>query len=704
METSEIAIPDWARELLDKRIKKLTPPQSLAIRAGLFDGRNLVISSPTASGKTLIGELAMLRSLKMGRKAIYVAPMRAIATEKYEEFKAAHPYARCGLFIGDYAESDWHLDRYDFIFASTEKLDSMLRNSLSSFRDIGCIVYDEIHLLADPDRGPTLEFLITLNRELFPRAQVIALSATIENAEDLSKWLDAGLVRSSFRPVKIRREIYLDGELTGDERIKLDGTFQDPLSDIISWLIKDNKKAIIFTMTKKNAVSAAKTISFLLSPKLKKEEKEALAGISDDILRVLDYPTPQCEEEAALVRRGVAFHHAGLLNRQRKIIEDNFRDGPIRFICATPTLALGVNMPANTIIITSIYRFSQGGAVPIPKMEVEQMTGRAGRPAYDKEGTAVIISRTQREYDFIKEKYIEGGLEPILSSLGDSDETAKFTLALSCMGTYNERGKILSFFGRTFAGFLGEDMDEKVDTAVELLAENGLINGRTFEATRLGRLVNSLYLSPLTGILFQRFAEKLDEETKVSDLAVLHLLSVSRGVPSMSLKAAEYDKYEEESAEAELVADEKLVDYDRYVSQLKLAHILQDWIEEKTERYIEEVYGLPPGELYNLLQTIKWMAYGLKEIVRFNGVRTSYFMKLERRIIEGVKEELLPLISLPNIGRVRARKLYSNGFKTLMSIKEARLEDLSRILGKGIAGQVKAYLTEKPDEPSLKDI
>ncbi len=704
MEESEFSMPEWAKEILDKRIKKLTPPQMLAIKAGLFDGRSIVVASPTASGKTLIGELAMLKSLKEKKKAIYIAPMRAIATEKYEEFKANHPYAKSGLFIGDYTESDWKLSQYDFIFASTEKFDSMLRNSLNSFYNIGCIVYDEIHLLADPGRGPTLEFLMTLNKELFPNAQVVALSATIENAEDLAKWVNAELVKSDFRPVKVRKEIYLDGNLEGDEKIKLNNVFHDPLSNTVSWLINENKKAIIFAMTKRSAVSFAKTIAALLSPKLRKEDRETLQRISNDVLHVLDYPTSQCEEEADLVRRGVAFHHAGLLNKQRKLIEDNFRDGQIRFICATPTLAMGVNMPANTIIISSIYRFSENGSAPISKMEVDQMMGRAGRPTYDKEGTAIIIARTEREYDFIKEKYIDGDLEPVIPSIGDPEEVAKFVLALSCLNIYNKKEKIQSFFEKTFTSFLGEDLEDKVDSAIDNLVENELIDEKTLQATGLGRLINALYLSPSTGIIFQRFAEKLRADSELDELPVLHLLATGKDVPMMNLKMSEYEKYEEESAEAELIAEQSLVDYDRYVSQLKLAHILQDWINEKTERYLEETYGLSPGELYNIIQTLRWMAYSLKEVIRFNNVNTTYFMKLETRITEGIKEELLPLVRLPNIGRMRARRLYSNGFKTVSSIREARIETLSNILGRGVAEKLKEYLTKENAEKTLKDI
>ncbi len=704
MENSEFLMPEWAKEILNKRINKLTPPQELAIKAGLLDGKNIVVSSPTASGKTLIGELAMLKAFKERKKAVYIAPMRAIATEKYEEFKINHPYAKCGLFIGDYTESDWKLSQYDFIFASTEKFDSMLRNSLDSFYNIGCVVYDEIHLLADQSRGPTLEFLITLNRELFTNAQVIALSATIENAEELARWMNAELVKSDFRPVKVRKEIYLNGELRGDEKIKLNGIFSDPLSNIVSWLIHENKKAIIFAMTKRNAVSSAKIIANILSPKLDRDDKESLKKVSNEILHVLDYPTSQCEEEAGLVSRGVAFHHAGLLNKQRKLIEDSFKNGPIKFICATPTLAMGVNMPANTIVISSIYRFSENGSAPISKMEVDQMMGRAGRPTYDKEGTAIVISRTEREFDFIKEKYIDGELEPVMPSLRDPEDVARFVLALSCMNIYNDKDKVLSFFAKTFTGFLGEELDEKVDTAIQKLSDYNLIETKNLQATRLGRLINALYLSPSTGIIFQRFAERLTDDAEIDEIPILHLLSVSKDVPMMNLKMSEYEDYEEESTESNLIAEQDLVDYDRYISQLKLAHILQDWINEKTERYIEETYGLSPGELYNIIQTIRWMAYSLKEVVRFNNCNMNYFIKLETRIVEGVKEELLPLVKLPNIGRVRARRLYSNGFKTVNSIKEANIETLSRILGKGVAEKLKEYLAKDNKEKTLKDI
>ena len=686
-------LPKEIEEFLRGKVDHLTPPQEMAIEAGLFDGKNILVSSPTASGKTLIAEMAIINSLSKGQRAVYLAPMRALISEKFEEFKQNHPDVKAGLFMGAYDEYDNRLGRYDVIFASTEKFDSILRNSRDFLGNIGCIVYDEVHLLREPDRGATLEFVITMNKQLFPKAQIIALSATIENGEELADWLDAKLVKSDYRPVKLTKTIYLDGELIGDEKRELKTPFSDPLLNIVNDLIENKRQALIFSPTRKSAVSSAKLIGDIFERKLSKEEKEELGRIAGKILGVLDPPTSQCESLAEAVRKGVAFHHAGLVNEQRKIVEEEFKSGRIRFICATPTLALGVNLPANTVVISSVYRYEGFGMSFLPKIEVDQMMGRAGRPKYDKKGSAIIIARSDREYELIKEKYIDGELEPIVSTFIDKNSVRRYILALICFGLYQNEVSITKFFEDTFAAYSGMEFEEYIDDAIDFLLENKLIEDQGFlVSTRLGKLVNALYLSPETGVVFDSF---IRSNEKFDAFSALHIISLSQELDVMRVSEKEYEKYEEESYDLDINFDKDLIDYDRFVSALKLAHILDDWINEKPERYLEENYGIAPGELYSLLQTAQWLIHSLKEIARAEGKETGFFMNLEVRIVNGVKEELIPLVSLPDIGRVRARRLFSYGIKTISDIKNERLERLSALLGSKIAEKLKKYLNKE---------
>ena len=687
-------IPESIYARLEKRVESLMPPQADSVRVGLFNGKNIIVSAPTASGKTLIAEMAILNSFLSGKKSIYLAPLRALISEKYEDFIKENPDIKAILSIGDYNETDYNIDKYDVIFASTEKFDSIIRNSLHKIGNIGCIIYDEVHLLSDIGRGPTLEFLITLNKLLFPNAQVIGLSATIGNSDELADWLKAELVKSDFRPVKLSKKKYFEGELINGNIEKLNSGYEDPLSNIAAWLFKNNKQALVFSQNKRNVVSNAKTVSSLIGGKLLEDDKKKLLLVSKEILGVLDRPTTQCEILSELVKNGVAFHHAGLVNRQRKIIEDNFKKGLIKFIVATPTLAMGVNLPANTVIINSIRRYGDYGMELLPAIEIEQMMGRAGRPRYDKEGNAIVIARNEGELEIIDEKYFSGEVEPITSKFNSEIAIRKYTLNLFCLGIYDKEDKISDFFGETFMHFSGIEVYEKIEDAMSFLEENGFItdNKNKIEVTRMGKLVNSLYIDPLTGSLFIKFIERIKKKENVEELDLMHVLFCSEEFRNIRTNQKEFQKYEEESYELDLSADENIVDYERFISAIKMAHVMQDWISEKNEKYMEEEYGLLPGEFYNILENTKWLIYSLNEISKVMQLRRKDMNDMGIRIKNGIKAELIPLVSVPEIGRVRARKLYSIGVVSLKSLREASLERLSQILGKGVAQKVYAYL------------
>ena len=687
-------IPENIYERLGKKIEYLMPPQADSVRKGLFNGKNLIVSAPTASGKTLIAEMAILNSFLSGKKSIYLAPLRALISEKYDDFTKDNSDIKAILSIGDYNEKDYNIDKYDVVFASTEKFDSIIRNSLQKIGNIGCIIYDEVHLLSDIGRGPTLEFLITLNKLLFPNAQIIGLSATIGNSDELADWLKADLVKSDFRPVILSKKKYFEGELINGSVEKLNNGYDDPLSNLAAWLFKNNKQALVFSQNKRNVVSNAKTISSLIGSKLLEDDKKKLLSVSKEILGVLDRPTTQCEILSDLVKNGVAFHHAGLVNRQRKIIEDNFKKGLIKFIVATPTLAMGVNLPANTVIINSIRRYGDYGMELLPAIEIEQMMGRAGRPRYDKEGNAIIVARNESELEIIDQKYFSGEVEPITSKFNSEIAIRKYILNLFCLGIYDKEDRISDFFDETFMYFSGIEVYDKIEDAVSFLEDNDFIsnNNNKIEVTRMGKLVNSLYIDPLTGSLFIKFIERIKKKESIDEIDLLHVLFCSEEFRHIRTNQKEFQKYEEESYELDLSADENIVDYDRFISAIKMAHVMQDWISEKTEKYMEEEYGLLPGEFYNVLENTKWLIYSLNEISKVMQLRRKDMTELGIRIKNGIKAELIPLVSVPEIGRVRARKLYSAGIISLKSLKEAGLERLSPLLGRGVAQKVYSYL------------
>jgi len=208
-------IPEKLYQALDKEITTLRPAQVKAIKKGLLERKNLLVCTPTASGKTLIAELGALKAILNGKgKAIYIVPLKALASEKYKDFKRKYGHLiKISLAIGDLDSANPYLADYDLIVCTAEKLDSLIRHHSPWLKQVATVVVDEIHLLNDPGRGPTLEILITILKQMLKHLQIIGLSATIGNPKELASWLKANLVVDTWRPVKLYQGIYLDGQV-----------------------------------------------------------------------------------------------------------------------------------------------------------------------------------------------------------------------------------------------------------------------------------------------------------------------------------------------------------------------------------------------------------------------------------------------------------------------------------------------------------
>jgi len=208
-------IPGTAYESIRKSgIDELRPGQEKAIHAGLLDGKNLLVCTPTASGKTLIAELCATKAILEGRgKAIYICPLKALASEKYRDMKERYKgQFNIAIAIGNMDSKDSYLSDYDMIICTSEKLDSLMRHHSPWLRQVAVVIIDEIHLLNDAGRGPTLEIIITILSQM-KNIQIIGLSATIGNEKELAGWLNANLIHDEWRPVKLHKGIYFNGEL-----------------------------------------------------------------------------------------------------------------------------------------------------------------------------------------------------------------------------------------------------------------------------------------------------------------------------------------------------------------------------------------------------------------------------------------------------------------------------------------------------------
>jgi len=217
-ELEKIGIPRFLIDFyLSKKIVKLNPVQTKSIKAGLTQGKSLIICSPTASGKTEIATMAICKNLTKdkGSKAVYLVPLKALASEKYKYYKDLFKKTNLRVIMstGDLDSVSSKLGEYDLLILTVEKCDSLIRHKAPWIRMVKTVIIDEIHLLNDPGRGPTLEVLITILRGMLKNLQLIALSATIGNPEELAEWLDAELVMDDWRPVKLYKGVYLEGEV-----------------------------------------------------------------------------------------------------------------------------------------------------------------------------------------------------------------------------------------------------------------------------------------------------------------------------------------------------------------------------------------------------------------------------------------------------------------------------------------------------------
>ena len=702
----------------DFKIDELRPAQEKAINQGLFENKNLLVCTPTASGKTLIAELIAIKTiLERKGKVVYTVPLKALANEKYKDFK--NKYEKIGikiaLSIGDVEDKESYLENYDLIICSNEKLDSLIRLGAEWLYKVKILIIDEIHLLDSVDRGPTLEILITIFRRLIKDIQIIALSATIGNPNELAEWLNASLIEDIWRPVKLYQGISLNNKIDFfDEKdeIILKTENKDSTINLVFDTVKNKRQALVFVNTRKSSEVLAENLSKIL--KFTEEEKRKLNEISKEILNALSVPTDQCKKLASCVANGVAYHHSGLVQKQREIIEDNFKKGYVKIICNTPTLAAGIEYPTDRVIIKDLKRYKHGfGQEWIPVIEYLQFVGRSGRPSYGHAyGESIVIAKTKTDKETIYNRYILGEPEEIISKLAAEPILRTYLLSLIATEIVNSEDSIMDFFKDTFYAYQFKDLkalERIIERMLVLLEDYEFIkvDKDSIRATLLGKRISQLYLDPLTAHELIEALKKL-KEVNVNDFTFLHLIcSTLEMRPLFNVSVKEYESIEESlSSYIDNLAIKNEFD-DNYLEITKTALILKYWIEEKTEQYILENYNVRPGELNYKLDNADWLLYALDEIAKLidrEDLRNQIIeiKKLRKRLHYGIKEELLELVRLRNIGRVRARELYRNGFKTLGSLKIANPEILSRILGRAVAVSVKEQLGVKVKEEGLE--
>ena len=661
-------------------IEEYNPAQQEVINSGYIDKKdNYIISIPTASGKTVLGVLAALKVLKEGGKVVYAVPLISLQNEKYKEFKVFEQY---GYKVGKHPSSA------DIAVMVFESFDALTRFSFSTLAEIDLVVIDEFHMIGDYSRGPTIECAITRIKEQNKSIRIIALSATLQNMDEMAHWLEAEVVTHDYRPVPLHKEVLCAEEYGTKDKNNL-------VFKVLNDTLEDSSQMLTFVSTRRFTESLAQNMAKKIARYIPDGKREIFKTISEEILEVPkrrnSQPTEVCKKLAECIEQGIAFHHAGLFDRQKEIIEEEFVKGNLLMITATPSLMYGVNLPSKNVIIRDYTRWTDQGQTNIPVFDYEQMSGRAGRPGFDTEGYSYLIAKSYDEAFSLEEFYVHGEIEKTNSKLVDNEDAVlKQIITQVSSGFAKDMDELIEFFNKTFYGFqishtyntmsfgLGDEtIKYEITSSLEYLIQNGIIrvSPSGLQTTPLGTLISKNNYAVKTAVKLKDYSNMMGDEFNIGSL--IYEISKTKDMPQINTKfRANKDNIKE-----------VLSKHDVYVSFVQnsesTAASLLEWIDEHKEYEIEnylKVYAASTRRAsYEAANLVKYF-YNICEILG-NYKHLDQVDKLSSRLYYGVKEDLIPLvIGIKRLGRQRARNLFDVFGNNLPN---ASIKELTRIDGIG---------------------
>lgn len=668
-------------------IKEFNPAQKAVIESGyLEDKSNYIISIPTASGKTVLGILPALKTILNGGKAVYAAPLLSIQNEKVKEFKAFEEH---GIKVGK------HPSNSDLSVMVFESFDALTRFSWNVLREVDTLIIDEFHMIGEYSRGPTLESAITRAKIINPSLRIIALSATLKNIDEIEQWLDGKTVEHDYRPVPLNKEV-LDAEMFNTKNKN------DVIVKIVEKAIEDNSQALSFVSTRRFTESLATYVAKKIDKKTTNEQKQKFKQVADKLLEVPkkkgSLPTTTCLKLAEAAEKGVVFHHAGLFNEQKEIIEDEFRNGNILMITATPSLMYGVNLPSKYVVIRDHTRWTSNGPASIPVFDYEQMSGRAGRPQYDDVGYSYLVAKTMDEAFDLEARYVNGEIELTNSKLIDNkDAIYKQIIAQIASSLSKNLDDLNDFFGKTLYGFqmknnpsmsmfAQDSLNWELESALEFLLQNGIIRATPegLKTTDFGNLIAKSNYAVETAVKIKEYVSTME---KLNPAEMIYALAETPDLPLISFKGRKSkDPVRDKLSECGLFA----VDIGNPEAT---AVSLIEWIDERNEYEIENAYNVYSASTrrsaYEASRLVKFAKNTLEVLGNYSNLKDMDY--LSARLYYGVKEDIIPLVvGVKRLGRKRARLL----MKTFGdNLSEATEKDLQKVEGIGpkLAGKVKIF-------------
>ncbi|HEX7401116.1 MAG TPA: DEAD/DEAH box helicase [candidate division Zixibacteria bacterium] len=728
-------IPDSIIESWKKtQGNELLPLQAAAVvKHDLLNGKSLIISAPTSSGKTFCGEMAAAVNLFKRKKVVFLVPLKAVAEEKYADF--CRKYSPLGIRVTvstrDRLEDDRKIERGDFDLAIMiyEKFNRLLIKNLDVLNSINLVVVDELQMIGDHSRGMTLELVLTKIKSSKYSPQILGLSAVLKDPEQLSSWLGCQLLLEKNRPVELLQGVLLNGEFrfrkhnSGEEGSqKLVGLeSEEPhliLFANLNQLLEEKEQVLVFLKSKKNCEDCALLFSEQAHSNQSTEAIRELSELENTTLR---------EKLVKCLEKGVAFHNADLTFDERRVIEHFYLKGDIRIIFSTTTLSLGINLPAKTVFIeTQKYEVGEysGKAVmsPLSWSEYENMSGRAGRFGLENQfGRSVIIAQNQFQFDTLWEGYIEGEEEKITSRLSP-ENLADVILDLVASGAGKTQDKLKSVLTHSLGGgLILENQDIVREKTEELLQINVLSkNEEVLSPTRIGSLCAFKGITVKTGLalkrklenpadydLFSWFYSVLNTPDGEEIYISVNFLEEQNRVYEKAL----IERYEDKPAYSEGIATllTRTTGFSpAETKRLKMAFVLSEWITSRSTIDLENKYLCRSGQIEQIGKQTSWLldaAGGMAKVLNKDRSISFFLKRLSLKVNFGTDDLGIKFARLrvPGLGRDYIWALVRKGYCSLKSIRETKIEDLAKIIPATTAQKLKEKVEEKSESANRKN-
>ncbi len=642
-----------------KGIESLYPHQIEVLGILFRTTRNFILSLSTGGGKTLIAEIMAIREVNRNkRKVIYIVPLKALANEKIEEFKQMFKLGiEVRVMTGDRPLTKKEAEDADVIITTIEKFDSTIRRNYSWLNDIGLVVIDEFHVVGEPGRGARIENIIRKAKEMGWR--VIGLSATIPNIEEIASWMDAEYYYDDTRPVKVYMGIYCPKtipflEWLGDEPTSLNILPDKNWMSLVYEFAKYDKQILVFVPRRRDAENFAK--------KLKEYFKNTALN-------------PRIE-----------YYHGGLSGSVRRSLESKFRKREIDIMISTNALAMGVNFPADVVIIKGLSAVTDYGVDRISREMIWQMIGRAGRPGYADVGYAIIVASDERMKYVIKQEYFSEHESRIVSHFVTHPVFRSEVIGWIYEKEFLSPRELLKLGKTTLWYHQFKDimlLEDRFMKVIDFLESAGLImdvDGE-YTVTELGEKIAKTYIDPYTAIEYLDLLKTGYTLGKVNFMSVYSIMAHSKELilPSVGKKEIELLEPKFEMVKENIVFSGSM-NFDELMARYKLFNIMIDYYSGENPYVLSYKYNVGVSDIISWSDTLNWQIFALKELLP---ILPEYIAdewqplvnKVEIQMKHRVPWHLVDLMSY-GIPKSLAESLYAKGIKSLRNMTPERLKAL----------------------------